>query len=56
MTTIITTTKIATMMRTTIIPAAIAPILVDPPDEGWLPPPLEEVVDVIITKYIRNKM
>ena len=32
MTTIITTTKIATMMRITIIPAAIAPILVDPPE------------------------
>ena len=28
------------MMRTTIIPAAIAPILVDPSDEGWVPPPL----------------
>ena len=56
MTTITTTTNIATMMRETIIPAAIASILVYPPDEGWLPPPLEEVVDVVITKYIRNTM
>ena len=51
MATIITTTMIVTMMRVTIIPAAIATVL-DPLVEGWV---LSEVgVDVVITKNIRN--
>ena len=54
MTTIITTTMIVTMIRITIIPTVIAPILVDPSDGGWVPPPLVEIVDVVITKYVRN--
>ena len=54
MTTTITTSMIVTMMRMTIIPAAIAPILVDPSDEGWVPPPLVEIVIVVITKYVWN--
>ena len=54
MITVITTTMIVIMMRATIIPAAITPILVDPPDEGWVPPPLVEIVDVVITKYVWN--
>ena len=44
MTTIITTIMIVTMIRGTIIPAAIAPIL-DPPDE-------DIVVNAINKKYI----
>ena len=44
MTTIIRTTNIATMMKETIIPAAIAPVL-DPPDE--VPPEVDIVVNAI---------
>ena len=53
MTTIITTTKIVTMTKAIIIPAAIATVL-DPLVEGWV---LSEVgVDVVITKNIRKYM
>ena len=44
MITIITTTKIVTMIKETIIPAAIAPVL-DPPDEA--PPEVDTVVNAI---------
>ena len=51
MATIITTTMVVTMMRVTIIPAAIATVL-DPLVEGWV---LSEVgVGVVITRNIRN--
>ena len=42
------------MIRTTITLAVIVPV--DPPDEGWVPLPLLEEVDFVMTNYIRNIM
>ena len=42
------------MIRTTITLALIVPV--DPPVENWVPPPLLEGVDFVMTMYMRNIM